>query len=217
VEHLCITAQVMKTSPLTDFSGKVIAVDPDPRFALILKIKSVQPRVKDFAQDAEVTFAIHSTSLVFSGAPQRGRTYGFCLTASTERDVTRYSHLTVATMGQTSEPGGATHGECAENDQNVGYPLKGWVGYTNTDESVPDMKVDLLASSDGPPIATTTTDAVGRFSFPTATEGRFFLKATKKLVGEIVSADSVVVVRKGETHIVCLVAEGEYVEQTNSH
>ena len=101
------------------------------------------------------------------------------------------------------------HGECAEDDEPVGYPLKGWVGYTNTGVSVSDMTVQALVSPDKPPVATAKTDAAGRFSFPTIGTERYYLSATKKLVRETVSADAVVTVTRGKNRIACLAAEGE--------
>lgn len=101
------------------------------------------------------------------------------------------------------------HGTCAENDESVGYPLKGWVGITNTGEPVSDMTVQVLISPDKPPVAIAKTDAAGRFSFPRLGPGRFYLRATKKLVGVTISADDVVTVSKGTKRIACLVAEGE--------
>jgi hypothetical protein len=94
------------------------------------------------------------------------------------------------------EPARIGYGKCAENDESAGYPLKGWVGYTNTGKPVPDMTVQALLSRDKQPEATAKTDEAGRFSFPTLGPGKFYLRATKKLVGEIVSAEAVVTVRK---------------------
>ena len=113
------------------------------------------------------------------------------------------------------EPARIGNGKCAENDEPAGYPLKGWVGYTNTGKSVPNMTVQALVSPDKPPVATAKTDEAGRFSFPTLGPGRYYLRATKKLVGAIVSADDVVTVSKGNSHIVCLVAEGEATDESS--
>jgi hypothetical protein len=115
--------------------------------------------------------------------------------------------LGVGVRAQELAPAG--HGKCAEDDEPVGYPLKGWVGYTNTGESVSDMTVQARISPDKPPVATAKTDKAGRFSFPTLGPGRFYLRATKRLVGATVSADAVVTVSKGKNRIACLVAEGE--------
>ena len=73
---------------------------------------------------------------------------------------------------------------------------------------MPDMTVQVLAKLDQPPLAAAKTDTKGGFSFPALAPGKFYIKATKNLVGEIVSADSIVTVRRGNTRILCLVAEG---------
>jgi hypothetical protein len=116
---------------------------------------------------------------------------------------------------QNTAAANAEHGKCAEDDEPVGYPLKGWVGYTNTGVFVSDMMVQALISPDKPPVATAKTDAAGRFSFPTIGTGRYYLRATKKLVGGTVSADAVVTVSRGKNRIACLVAEGEATEESS--
>jgi hypothetical protein len=64
-------------------------------------------------------------------------------------------------------------------------------------------------------VASAKTDRAGRFSFPTLGPGRFYLRATKKVDGATISADDVVLVRKGKNRIVCLVAEGEATEESS--
>ena len=120
--------------------------------------------------------------------------------------------LGVGLLAQNTTAAHTEHGKCAEDNEPVGYPLKGWVGYTNTGEPVSDMTVLVLTSPDKPPVATAKTDAAGRFSFPTIGTGRYYLRATKKLVGATVSADAVVTVSRGKNRIACLVAEGEATE-----
>ena len=106
------------------------------------------------------------------------------------------------------------HGKCTEDNESVSSPLKGWVGYTNTGKSVSDMIVQALSSPDKRLVATTKTDAAGRFSFPTISIGRYYLKATKELPGATVRADAVVTVKKGKNRIACLVAEAEEANQS---
>lgn len=113
------------------------------------------------------------------------------------------------TVAPKSNSVGHGHGKCRENDDPVGYPLQGWVGYTNTGKPVSHMTVQAFIALDKPPVATAVTDESGRFSLPSLGQGRFYLRATAKLVGETVSADDVVTVIKGKHGIVCLVAEGE--------
>ena len=105
-------------------------------------------------------------------------------------------------------------GTCAEDGEAVGYPLKGWVGYTNTGESVPEMTVQALVSPDKPPVAMTKTDTVGRFSFPTLSPGRYYLRAAKMIGGAKIIADDVVTVSRGKSVTACLVAEAEASEQS---
>ena len=107
---------------------------------------------------------------------------------------------------------GAEHGKCSEDGEPVGYPLKGWVGYTNTGKSVSDMTVQALTSPDNPAAATVKTDTAGRFYFPTLTPGRYYLRAVKVVGGEKIIADDVVIVSKGKSGIACLVAEAEATE-----
>jgi hypothetical protein len=83
--------------------------------------------------------------------------------------------------------------------------MRWWV--QNTGDSVSDMTVIARSSPLGQPVATAKTDSTGRFSFPTLGPGKFYLKATKKLVDATVDADAVVTVRKGKHLIICLVAE----------
>jgi hypothetical protein len=115
--------------------------------------------------------------------------------------------LGVSARAQDAPTAHAEHGKCAENGEPVGYPLKGWVGYTNTGKPVSDMTVQALISPDKQPAATAKTDTAGRFSFPTLPPGRYYLRAVKMVGGGKVIADDVVTVSKGKSGIACLVAE----------
>ncbi|HEX4489451.1 MAG TPA: carboxypeptidase regulatory-like domain-containing protein [Terriglobales bacterium] len=101
------------------------------------------------------------------------------------------------------------HENCAEDDEPVGYPPNGWIGYTNSGVVVSGMTVEALTSHSKRLVATTTTDKAGKFAFLTVSPGRYYLRATKRLAGEKISADVVVTVKKGSNRISCLVAEGE--------
>ena len=105
------------------------------------------------------------------------------------------------------------HGQCRENDDPVGLPFRGWVGYTNTGDSISGMTVRVFTSLDKPPVATTITDDAGRFSFPTLGPGKFYLRATLKVVGATITADDRVTVIKGKHRIACLVADGEATDE----
>jgi hypothetical protein len=199
--ELHLRAMVMAVVPLTDFSGQVTPTDLDPRFALTLRVETVKPTVNEFVPGSEITFAIHSPALLFIGNPDKNLAYDFYLVRETENGKVRFIGL-------------ATHRACAEDDA-VGYPLSGWIGYTNTGDSVSDMTVAVRTRLHGPPVATAKTDSTGRFSFPTLGPGKFYLKATKKLVDATVDAEAVVTVRKGTHLIACLVAEAEVSQQSS--
>jgi len=199
--ELHLRAMVKAVVPLADFSGQVTPTDFDPRFALTLRVETVKPAVNEFVPGSEVTFAIHSPALLFVGDPDKNLAYDFYLFRETENGNVRFIGL-------------ATHRGCAEDDV-VGYPLSGWVGYTNTGDSVSDMTVAARTSLHGPLVATAKTDSTGRFSFPTLGPGKFYLKATKKLAGAFVDAEAVVMVKKGTHLIACLVAEAEMREQNS--
>jgi hypothetical protein len=77
-------ATVQDVVLLTDFSGKVIPVDFDPRFALTARIESVGPAATNFTVGAIVAFAIHSPSLLFGEEAKKGKTCDF----SVQREIT---------------------------------------------------------------------------------------------------------------------------------
>jgi hypothetical protein len=190
-----LRAKVEAVVPLTDFSGQVTPVDFAPKFALTLRVETVKPALDELVPDSQITFAIHSPALLFAGDPEKNLVYDFYLVRENEDGKVRFNGL-------------STHRPCADDDV-VGYPLNGWVGYTNTGDSVSEMTVTARTHPQGPPLATATTDSTGRFSFPTLGLGKFYLKATKKLVDATVDAEAVVTVTKGKHLIACLVAEAE--------
>jgi hypothetical protein len=49
-DEIHLRATVQNVARLTDFSGKITPVDFDPRFALIVRIESVDPAVGSFAR-----------------------------------------------------------------------------------------------------------------------------------------------------------------------
>jgi hypothetical protein len=77
------------------------------------------------------------------------------------------------------------------------------------------MTVRAFTSLDKPPDATTRTDEAGRFSFPTLGPGRFYLRATLKVVGATITADDRVTVIKGKHRIACLVADAEATDESS--
>ena len=94
-EHIRLRASVQAVVHLRDFSGEVTPVDFDPRFALSVRIESAVPAVPNFRSGSVVTFAIHSPSLLFSGDPVKGRTYGFSLVRRVENGKVRFRDLRV--------------------------------------------------------------------------------------------------------------------------
>jgi hypothetical protein len=114
----------------------------------------------------------------------------------------------------------SSHGTCAEDNEAVGSPLRGWIGYTNTGESVSEITVECFGRPNDPPIASTRTDNDGKFSFPQVGPGKYYLKATKRLEdGMVVAADGFVTVAKGRYPIACMAADsvgpgGECTETT---
>ncbi len=118
----------------------------------------------------------------------------------------RVEYLAVVLAFSISVQAQVHHGRCSETG-NVGHPLRGWVGYTNTGQDVAEMTVQVFQDKDHPPIATTTTDRYGRFSFPNVRPGRYLLRAEAQEGGVIVDASDAVTVNKGGHGIACLVAE----------
>lgn len=93
-----------------------------------------------------------------------------------------------------------------EDAGTVGYPLRGWVGYTNTGDPVAGMTIECFSSDGKLRIASATTDAAGDFSVPSLKQGYYLLKATKKGA----SADPIFVrVSKQSNATACFVAEAE--------
>jgi hypothetical protein len=74
-----LVASVKAVTPLATFSGTVMPVHSDPRYALTLRIQSTIPAVKELPSAGTITFGVHSTSLLFTGDPTVGRSYIFSL------------------------------------------------------------------------------------------------------------------------------------------
>ena len=56
--------------------------------------------------------------------------------------------LVAASAQNTVASRSNSHGTCRENDDPVGYPLQGWVGYTNTGKPVSHMTVQAFTDLD---------------------------------------------------------------------
>jgi hypothetical protein len=76
-DEIHLRATVRDVVPLSDFSGEITPVDFDPRFALTVRIESVDPAVGNFPAGTVVAFAIHSPALVFGDDATKGKTYDF--------------------------------------------------------------------------------------------------------------------------------------------
>jgi len=92
----------------------------------------------------------------------------------------------------------------------VEYPLRGWVGYTNTGEPIDGMTIEVFTQLGEPPLETTVTDSAGGFSSPKLRPGKYFLKGTRKLNDKyVIRADDTITVTTQSKGIACLVAEAE--------
>ena len=94
--EILLKAEFETVVPLTSFSGEVTPIDIDPRFALTLRVEKAEPVVKELARGAEITFAIHSPSLLFGGDPFKGGTYDFRLRRETTGKKVRFLDLRLA-------------------------------------------------------------------------------------------------------------------------
>ena len=88
-----LRATVLNIVPLTDFSGKITQVHFDPRFALTVRIESVDPAVGSFTVGAVVAFAIHSPALLFGEDANKGEKYDFSLQREIKHGKTRFFGL----------------------------------------------------------------------------------------------------------------------------
>jgi hypothetical protein len=94
-DEIHLRATVQNVVPLTDFSGKITPVDFDPRFALTVRIESVEPAVGSFTVGAVVAFAIHSPALLFREDATKGKTYNFSVQREIKHGKTRFFGLKV--------------------------------------------------------------------------------------------------------------------------
>ena len=94
-EEIHLRANMKAIVMLSHFSGTVIPVDFDPRYALTLQIESARPSVNGFRAGAVVTLAIHSPSELFQKQPRKGKTYNFSLSRTTENGKVRFYALQV--------------------------------------------------------------------------------------------------------------------------
>ena len=102
-DEIHLRAIVQALVPLSSFSGQVIPVDSDPRFALTLHVESAVPAVANFAEGAVVTLAIHSSSLLFAKGPTKGEAYDFVLYRKLEKGKAKFFGLRVRKADQTGQ------------------------------------------------------------------------------------------------------------------
>ncbi len=67
----------------------------------------------------------------------------------------------------------------------VGFPLRGFIGFTNTGTPVKGMLVECFVEGAKKPVKTTSTDASGHFSFPDLLEGKYYLRASQRGIATI--------------------------------
>jgi len=67
----------------------------------------------------------------------------------------------------------------------VGFPLRGFIGFTNTGTPVKGMLVECFVEGAKKPVKTTSTDASGHFSFPDLPEGKYYLRASQRGIATI--------------------------------
>jgi hypothetical protein len=86
--------------------------------------------------------------------------------------------------GQQCAQGGADrkwHGELFGDIGTVAHPLHGWVGYTDTGDPVSGVTINCFTSDSKSPIASTITDGLGKFSFPSLKPGLITWLAQPKM------------------------------------
>jgi len=94
-EEFRLRAMVQDVVALSSYSGAVIAVGADPRFAVTMRVDSLTPSLTNFTKGATLTFAVHSPSRLFDAADAKGKTYDFTLRRETAGGKTRYASLEV--------------------------------------------------------------------------------------------------------------------------
>jgi hypothetical protein len=95
LEEFRLRATVRDIVVLSSYSGIVMPVDADPRFAVTMRVDSIMPALINFPKGATVTFAVHSPSVLFDAADAKGKTYDFTLRRNTADGKARFSSLEV--------------------------------------------------------------------------------------------------------------------------
>ena len=92
-EEIHLRSTVQDIVLLTSYSGTVIPVDVDPKFAEMLRIISVLPAITNLSVRSNVTFAIHSPSRLFRGDAPKGKTYDFSVKRKIAGGKVKYDDL----------------------------------------------------------------------------------------------------------------------------
>ena len=111
-EEIHLQVEVQHTNFLSSFSGTVIPILSDARYALTVRILSAIPANTNFATNSVVTFAIHSPALLLGGAGVPGRIYDFSL----ER-VVENGRVTHPSLALWKEP--ANDARKSQNEENA--------------------------------------------------------------------------------------------------
>jgi hypothetical protein len=90
-----LRATVLDIVLLSRYSGTVMPVGVDPRFAVTMRVESITPSLTKFTKGGPVTFAVHSPSQLFAAEDAKGKTFDFNLYRDTANGKTTYSNLEV--------------------------------------------------------------------------------------------------------------------------
>ncbi len=102
------------------------------------------------------------------------------------------------------------HEPCSEDNEAVRAPLHGWIGVTNVGTPVPEMTLQAFVDPSAAPVASTTTDSGGGFSFPQLRSGKYFVRGKKKINTHYeIRTEEWITVSEGGKGMACLVAEPE--------
>ncbi len=108
VERFKMRATVQDVIVLHQFTGAVVQVHLDPRFALTLRIESVTPPLTNFTTGSVVTFAVHSPTKLFAGETPKGKTLDFVVSRETQAGKKTLWGLEVER--KSGQPSGAANG-----------------------------------------------------------------------------------------------------------
>ncbi len=79
---------------MSQYSGTVIPVHPDPRFVISLKLIECEQPVADKKKDEILAVAIHSPTVLLRTRNPQGHEFLFTVDRLVEGELTRYRNLT---------------------------------------------------------------------------------------------------------------------------